>query len=84
MLVEELSLKDRILLFLHNLGAVKPLRAKEPRDLAKMLNLREEEVSKILNDHESQGYAKSYVDEGGLKRYYLSTIGIIRACSIFS
>ena len=81
---EKLPLQDKVLLLLHSLGAVKPEKAMKLKELANLASLHEKEMEKVLNENESQGYAKSFIDNKGFKRYYLSGTGILRACSIYT
>jgi hypothetical protein len=81
---ERLSPSDRTLLILHNLCATHEDTAKKPDELAHILKGDVNEINQILKKHESDGYVKSFVDSEGNTKYYLTNVGIIRVCSIFT
>jgi len=81
---KNLPVSERLLLILHNLCATDPSMAKKPDELAQMLQMNTNEVDNLLNRHESEGYAKSFTDNEGNKRYYLTGIGIIKVCTVFT
>jgi hypothetical protein len=49
-----------------------------------MLQVDVNEVTQILDRHVSEGYAVSFTDHEGNRRYHLTSRGIIRVCSLFS
>lgn len=69
---------------MHNLCATYPDMAKKADELAQVLQIDLGEVDNILGKHESEGYATSFTDNEGNKRYYLTGVGIIRVCSLFT
>jgi len=71
-------------MILHNLCATDPTMAKKTDELAQVLQIDRNEVDNLLNRHEEAGYAKSFTDNEGNKRYYLTGIGIIKVCSVFT
>lgn len=79
-----LPISERLLLALHNLCATHPDMAKKPDELAQVLQIDRNEVVSHLNKHETEGYAKSFTDNEGNKRYYLTGTGIIKVCSVFT
>ncbi len=79
-----LPLSERILIFLHNLGATYRDSAKKSTEITASLQSDAEETSRILDKYEYEGYAKSFVDGSGIRRYYLTRFGIIRICSYFT
>lgn len=81
---ETLPLSERLLLTLHNLCATYPDMAKKTDELAQILRIDMNEVDSILSRHESEGYAKSFIDDEGNKRFYLTGVGIIKICSLFT
>ena len=81
---KDLPLQDKILLILHNLCVVQPSFAKTGEEISKIIHLSIDHVLKILTFHEQQGYIESFTDKIGLKRFYLSGIGIIKVCSSFT
>lgn len=81
---DRLPLSERLLIVLHNLSAINSEVAKRPEELAQILQASAEEVDQILDRHVSEGYAMSFTASDGMRRYYLTGVGIIRACSFFS
>jgi hypothetical protein len=81
---EELPLPEKILQALHNLCATAPDLARRSEELAQILQLDVNELERILDDYKQQGFAESFVDNEGKKRYYLTGSGIIKICAIFT
>lgn len=81
---KDLPLPEKLLLLLHNLCAIRPDKAKKSDEVARVLQLDIGEVDGILSKHEAEGYAKSFTDSEGNRRYYLTGIGIIKVCSLFT
>lgn len=81
---EHLSLKDRILLVLHSLCAVRPGEAKRLDEIANFIRKDKSEVNEALIEYENQGYTKSFTGPQGEKYYYLTAAGILRVCSVFT
>lgn len=79
-----LPISERLLLILHNLCATDPSMAKKSEELAQILQIDKNEADNILSKHELEGYAKSFTDNEGNKRYYLTGTGIIKVCTIFT
>jgi len=69
---------------LHNLCATDPEMAKKSDELAEVLQVDKHEVDNLLARHESEGYTKSFTDNEENKRHYLTGIGIIKVCSVFT
>jgi DNA-binding PadR family transcriptional regulator len=42
------------------------------------------EMERILDNYKQQGFAESFVDNEGKKRYYLTGSGIIKVCGLFT
>ncbi len=80
----DLPLQDKLLLIMHNLCVVKLDLAKTGEEISKIIHIAIDDVLKILNLNENNGYVHSYTDKMGLKRFYLSGIGIIKVCSSFT
>jgi metal-responsive CopG/Arc/MetJ family transcriptional regulator len=78
------SLSEKLLINLHNLCATSGEMARRPDELAQMLQADVNEVNQILDRHVSEGYAVVFTDHEGKRRYYLTSRGIIRVCSLFS
>ena len=78
----KLSIKERILLFLHSLGAVSSERAREVDEIARYLQLNREEAKEALMYNARQGYVES--SQGGGDRYYLSAKGVLKVCSVYT
>jgi len=81
---EELPLPEKILQALHNLCATAPDLARRSEELAQILQIDLNELERILDDYKQQGFAESFVDNEGKKRYYLTGSGIIKICAIFT
>jgi DNA-binding PadR family transcriptional regulator len=81
---EELPLSERILQTLHNLCATAPELARRSEELSQVLQVDINELERILDDYKNQGFAQSYVDNEGKKRYYLTGSGIIKVCALFT
>jgi DNA-binding MarR family transcriptional regulator len=73
-----------ILLQLHNMAAVEPEKAVEARDVAKILLMKIEDLTSKLASLITQGYVALSQDEAGLKKFYLTRLGIIKVASTFS
>jgi hypothetical protein len=81
---EELPLPEKILQTLHNLCATAPDLARRSEELAQVLQIDMNELERILDDYKHQGFAESFIDNEGKKRYYLTGSGIIKICAIFT
>ncbi len=73
-----------VLMTLHNLCATYEDVAKKPNELAESMHMPADEIGKILSKYESEGYIKSFTDNEGNRRYYLTGAGIIKVCSSFT
>jgi len=81
---EELPLSEKILQTLHNLCATSPDLSRRSEELSQVLQVDINELERILDDYKRQGFAESFVDNEGKKRYYLTGSGIIKICAIFT
>ena len=81
---QELPLSEKILQTLHNLCATSPDLARRSEELSHVLQVDMNEVERILDDYKRQGFAESFTDNEGKKRYYLTGSGIIKICAIFT
>lgn len=81
---EELPLSEKILQTLHNLCATAPDLARRSDELAQVLGVDLTELEKILDNHRVEGFAESFTDNEGKKRYYLTGSGIIKVCALFT
>ncbi len=84
LLREELPLSERILQTLHNLCATAPDLARRSEELSQVLQLDLGELERILDNYKAEGFAESFVDGEGKKRYYLTGSGIIKVCALFT
>ena len=75
---------EKLLLLMHNLCAMRPEAAKTATELANVSRTAVDFVINTLSRHEADGYVRSYWDQGGAKRFYLTEVGIIRVCSFFT
>jgi DNA-binding PadR family transcriptional regulator len=81
---QELPLSEKILQTLHNLCATAPDLARRSEELSQALQLDTGELERILDGYKAEGFAESFVDNEGKKRYYLTGSGIIKVCALFT
>lgn len=81
---EELPFPDKVLQTLHNLCATAADLARRGEEVARLLQKDPNEIESILDRYKSEGFAESFVDNEGKKRYYLNGRGIIKVCSLFT
>jgi len=81
---EELPISEKILQTLHNLCATAPDLARRSEELAQVMQLDVNEVERVLDNYGLEGYAESFMDNEGKKRYYLTGRGIIKVCALFT
>jgi DNA-binding PadR family transcriptional regulator len=81
---EELPFPDKVLQTLHNLCATAADLAKRGDEVARILQRDPGEIERILDDYKNRGFAESFFDNEGKKRYYLTPRGIIKVCSLFT
>jgi hypothetical protein len=80
----ELSPQQKLLLAMHNTGAIMGKSGKSVEELAELTGIPKEEIPKLIADHTVAGYLGESVDEGGVRRYFLTGRGIIRVSSLFT
>jgi hypothetical protein len=80
----ELPLSEKILQTLHNLCATAPDLARRSEELSQVLQVDLGELERIMDNYKLQGFAESFVDNEGKKRYYLTGSGIIKVCGLFT
>jgi predicted transcriptional regulator len=81
---EELPFPDKVLQTLHNLCATAADLSRRGDDVAQILQRDPAEIENILDTYKSEGFAESFYDNEGKKRYYLNGRGIIKVCSLFT
>jgi hypothetical protein len=81
---DELPFPDKVLQTLHNLCATAADLAKRGEEVARILQRNPAEIEGILDDYKNRGFAESFYDNEGKKRYYLTGKGIIKVCSLFT
>ena len=81
---EELPFPDKVLQTLHNLCATAADLARRGEEVARLLQKDPSEIEGILDQYKSEGFAESFYDTEGKKRYYLNGRGIIKVCSLFT
>lgn len=81
---EDLPLSEKLLLAMHNLCIVRPELAKTGEEIARSIRLAVDYVLGILDNHEANGYVKSFTDHMGAKRFYLTSLGMIKVCASFT
>ena len=77
---EELPFQEKVLQTLHNLCATAADLARRGEEVARILQRDPAEIEGIL----AGGFAESFYDNEGKKRYYLTPKGIIKVCSLFT
>jgi hypothetical protein len=81
---DELPFPDKVLQTLHNLCATAADLAKRSEEVARILQHDPGEIERILDDYKNRGFAESFYDNEGKKRFYLTGRGIIKVCSLFT
>jgi predicted transcriptional regulator len=81
---EELPFPEKVLQTLHNLCATAADLARRGEEVARILQRDQGEIEGILERYKSEGFAESFVDGEGKKRYYVTGRGIIKVCSLFT
>jgi hypothetical protein len=81
---EELPFPDKVLQTLHNLCATAADLARRGDEVARLLQKDTSEIEGILDHYKTEGFAESFYDNEGKKRYYLNGRGIIKVCSLFT
>ncbi|MCJ7635279.1 hypothetical protein MUP77_23180 [Candidatus Bathyarchaeota archaeon] len=79
-----LGVTEKILLAMHNFSLIRPERGWTSQEIAKNTSISQNEVLRILEELETTGYARSFFDQNGIKRFYLSGSGIIKTSSLFT
>lgn len=80
----DLEEPEKILLAMHNLSLVRPEIAWSGQDIARNSSLAEASIQQILGDLEKAGYVKSYSDPNGVRKFYLTSRGIIKISTLFT
>jgi len=75
---------ERVLLAMHNLSLVRPEIAWSGREIARGASISEDSIQPLLRELEATGYVKSYSDQNGVRRFYLSSKGIIKTSAFFT
>ena len=81
---EELPFPEKVLQTLHNLCATAADLARRGEEVARILQRDQGEIEGILDKYKQEGFAESFNDNEGKKRYYVTGRGIIRVCSLFT
>ncbi len=81
---EELPFPEKVLQTLHNLCATAADLSKRSEEVARILQHDPMEIERILDQNKAQGFAESFYDNEGKKRFYLTPKGIIKVCSLFT
>lgn len=81
---DELPFPEKVLQTLHNLCATAADLARKSEEVARLLQHDPQEIEGILDRYKSEGFAESFYDNEGKKRFYLTGKGIIKVCSIFT
>jgi predicted transcriptional regulator len=81
---EELPFPENVLQTLHNLCATASDLARRSEEVARIMQKDPGEIERILDDFKNRGFAESFYDNEGKKRFYLTGRGIIKVCSQFT
>lgn len=81
---DELPFPEKVLQTLHNLCATAADLARTSEEIARIMQCDQWEIENILDRHKSEGFAESFIDNEGRKRYYVTARGIIKVCSLFT
>jgi predicted transcriptional regulator len=81
---EELPFPEKVLQTLHNLCATAADLAKRSEEVARILQRDPGEIENLLDNYKKGGFAESFYDNEGKKRFYLTGKGIIKVCSLFT
>jgi hypothetical protein len=81
---EELPFPEKVLQTLHNLCATAADLAKRSDEVARILQRDPAEIERLLDGYKVGGFAESFYDNEGKKRFYLTGKGIIKVCSLFT
>lgn len=81
---DELPFPEKVLQTLHNLCATAADLARRSEEVARIIQRDPTEIESILDRYKSEGFAESFYDNEGKKRYYLTGRGIIKVCSLFT
>lgn len=81
---DELPFPDQVLQTLHNLCATAADLARRGEEVARIVQHDQNEIESILDHYKTEGFAESFFDNEGKKRYYLTGRGIIKVCSLFT
>ncbi len=81
---EELPLSEKILQTLHNLCATAPDLARRSEELSQVMQVDLGELERIMDGYKAEGFAESFTDNEGKRRYYLTGSGIIKVCALFT
>lgn len=81
---KELSPQQRLLLVMHNVGAILGRAGKTIDELARLTDIDHDQLDDILTSHIKAGYIDCSIDETCTKRYLLTGRGIIRVSSLYT
>ena len=74
---------QKLLVFLHNVGAVVGKPGKSLEELVKTTDMNKEELEQIIESQLVSGYLE-YTEKNGTKYYNLTGRGIIRVSSLYT
>ena len=80
----EHSPNQRLLIFLHNIGAVVGKPGKTIEELTKIMEIKTEELEEIILSQINSGYLEFSTDAIGTRYYKLTGRGIIRVSSLYT
>ncbi|MEM0075278.1 MAG: hypothetical protein QXP36_07190 [Conexivisphaerales archaeon] len=81
---KDISLLQKLLVSLHNMGAVSAKAGKTLDELAAITRITLDDLAAMVAEHINAGYVDFNVDKTGSKRYFLTGRGIIRVASLYT
>lgn len=75
---------QKLLVYLHNSGAVVGKPGKTVEELAKITEMSRDELEEIILSQINSGYLEYSTDEAGTRHYKLTGRGIIRVSSLYT
>jgi DNA-binding MarR family transcriptional regulator len=74
----------RLLLYLHSLGAVNEENAMLADELCEIFGMKLSGFRRLLQKLTQLGYLSTFRDSRRKSRYFLTKLGIVKVCSLFS
>ncbi|HID91105.1 TPA: hypothetical protein EYP44_03995 [Candidatus Bathyarchaeota archaeon] len=78
------GLHYQLLLAMHNLCIVREESAKTVDEIARHTGIEAQRTRSILRELVNSGYVGDFVGDDGRERFFLTRLGIIKVCSLFT